>query len=177
MSSEIEHVFICHIFRGNNNIVKSWMLEPDILDLDPNSSGRSWASYCFVARWQNRDNDHTYLMRMLWVDMWESLTAVSSLNQDDDLVVIQHQADMLSTIQRTRLHKISDYIIERLMVLISLIWEDWDGKMLEVGEPSLFFSISLIHSCYPLPIQKITLAQGSDGGWGTNYQTCNILFF
>lgn len=65
MSSEIEHVFICHIFRGNNNIVKSWMLEPDILDLDPNSSGRSWASYCFVARWHNRDNDHTYLMGML----------------------------------------------------------------------------------------------------------------
>lgn len=51
----------------------------------------------------------------------------------------------------------SGYIIERLMVLISLIWKDWDGKILEIVGPSL-----LIHSHPLLPIQKITLAQGLD---------------
>lgn len=93
----IEHLFICHIFRGNNNMVKSWKLGPDDLDLGPNSSGWPWAHYHFVSYWYNWDNNHIHIMGLFWIDTWESLTAVSSLNKDDD-VEIKHHGDMISII-------------------------------------------------------------------------------
>ena len=156
--------------RYNNNV---WLLEPYDLCMNPESLVWTWACHHLVAHWQN-GNNQTHLVGLFWVNMWTSRRAVSSLLQDDVVIVVSSTPpNMISEIQKIQLHKMSGYI----MALNSLIWKDWDGKILEIRRPSLLIPISLIHPHSSLPIQKITLAQGPRRGWGANYQVCTILFF
>lgn len=70
------------------------------------------------------------------------------------VVLIKHHQNLVSGIQKIQLHKMSSYIIKRLMALAVVIWEDWDGKILEMF---IILSISYWVTCYLLLISSSSL--------------------